>query len=98
MGDIPQFQVRNLSYRLSVLLPDGTPLFATATNANPPSNRLEFRDAVLTTEEFNLDSGPRYAVEGTSSVDRATDTVVLRFPVAAVATDTASGGPFVIGG
>ena len=129
VGDFPALQTRTYSYRVALTLPGGQVLDAGASNANPPSTRLEFRNALLSIGGVGEDDF-LYAVPGTSSVDRATDRITLSFPVAAVeaesaargidvlgvtaaglradsssatnvrvvATDTAFGGPFTIGG
>lgn len=96
VGDIPALQNRTSVFDVALTLPGGVVLHAAATNANPPQSRLEFRDALLSVGGFGEDDF-RYAVPGTSSVDRTTDTVTLSFPVAAVETESAARGIEVIG-
>lgn len=96
VGDFPALQNRTYAYSLGVRLPDGRFLYASASNSNPPASRLEFRNAQLSTPSDG-ENAPDYAVSGTSSVNRATDTVTLSFPLAAVAAESASTGIAVLG-
>ncbi|GAA2555996.1 hypothetical protein [Pseudonocardia hydrocarbonoxydans] len=96
VGDFPALQNRTYVYDVALTLPGGVVLHAAATNANPPLSRLEFRDALLSVGGFGEDDF-QYAVPGTSSVDRTTDTVTLSFPVAAVEAESAARGIEVIG-
>lgn len=96
VDDFPALQNRIYTYALSVRLPDGRFLTAAASNANPPESRLAFRSAGLTIGGLGEDDF-EYAVVGTSSVDRGTDTVTLRFPLEAVRTESAVRGIPVLG-
>lgn len=96
VDDFPALQNRTYAYTVALTLPGGVVLNAGATNANPPLSRLEFRDALLSVGGFGEDDF-QYAVAGTSSVDRTTDTVTLSFPVAAVEAESAARGIDVIG-
>lgn len=96
VDDFPALQNRTYTYTLAFTLPGGVPLYATATNANPSESRLEFRNALLSTP-IGIDTGPDYAVTGTSSVNRATDIVTLTFPIAAVTAQSDATGIPVLG-
>ncbi len=101
VGAYPAFENRNNGYTVELIRPDGTRLYAQASNApNAPGPRLGFGVAVLF-DRFNSDpENPDpsiYSVGGTAAVDRATDRITLRFPVDAVQAETARTGVTVLG-